>query len=121
MGCPTRFKWLGRCFLCTGKDNLSIVSQYGYETLHYHYHPECVRRVLANPDQYPRFVDTAIAIMDRINEKLESETRSAEHRRRGLERAWNTMRTLDDIMTSRTDGQNRAGSPINYPATTHGE
>ena len=92
-----------------------------YSTDYYYYHPECVREVLANPEQYREHVDTAITIMDHINEKLESETRNAEHRERGLQRAWNTIRTLDQIMTSRTDGQNRAGSPINNSAITHGE
>ena len=114
MGCPTRFKWLGKCFLCKGKEHLSVVSQYGYETRHWHYHPECVRQVLSNP-QYPSYVDMAIVITDRINEQIEQQRQKAEIQRRGLERAWNTVRTLDRRMTSSIDEQNRTGSPALIP------
>ena len=102
-----------KCRFCNDKKHLSVVTQCElYNTTYYYYHPECVRRVLANPEQYSSYVDTAIAITDHINEQLESHRQNVERQNRGLERAWNTIRTLDNIMTGSIDEQNRTGSPV---------
>ena len=112
MGCPTSIKWFGRCFLCKSRKNLSIVTQYGYTNYHYHYHPDCLIKVLNNPEAYLKSIDIAIAIMDRINEQINSDREKTQRRRQGLERAQNTLRIIsNDSISGSIDEQNRAGSP----------
>lgn len=105
-------KLFRRCFLCEGKENLSTVTQWGiYSSNSYcHYHPECVRRVLNNPEEHPDLVDTAIYIMDKIEEALESDRQERERRQLRLQGARDIMNNVDRIMGS-IDEQNRAGSP----------
>ena len=114
MGHASKFRRLGRkCFYCKGKENISTAIDQGgiyQSTNYYHYHPHCVRDILNHPEEHPEYVDTAIVIMDRINEHLEKVRASGERRLRGLERAWGTLRTLDNMMGS-IDGNNRTGSP----------
>jgi hypothetical protein len=70
-----RFKFFNRCFLCHHKhyygsyyENWSLkqVKHPGYYTTYHYYHNICLQKVLDSPEQYIKYVDTAIQIQDQI-------------------------------------------------------
>lgn len=69
-----RFKIFHRCFLCHHKDyqgsafeKLKQIEHPGYDTTYHYYHNNCVQKVLNSPEDFIKYVDTAIQIQDQIN------------------------------------------------------
>ena len=103
--------WFKKCFFCKGKKDLATICQPGYHTYYYHYHPECVRQILNDPEGHERYVDTAIQIMDKIESKILSDRDEHLRRMRRVQEAQTKLRSLDDQM-SLIDEQNRTDSPL---------
>jgi hypothetical protein len=48
-------------------EDLKQIEHPGYNTTYHYYHNECLQKVLDYPENYVKYVDTAIQIQDQIN------------------------------------------------------
>ena len=77
--------------------------QYGYQDLFYHYHSECVKKVIQEPEKYPEYVDMAIAITDRVSEAIQKNSQHQEIQKQGLERAKGTLTLINSILVKKEE------------------
>lgn len=86
------FRRWRRCPFCKGKENLSMVTEHGWEwSINHYYHPECIRRILSSgivSDQS----DMAVRITKAIGQELERTDRKL----RDIEAAWRIVQELDN-------------------------
>jgi len=68
MGQVDVFRLFRKCFLCKGTKNLCRVVPPGYHTTFDYYHQECLEKVIASPELFEKYIDSAIQITDQLRE-----------------------------------------------------
>lgn len=70
------------CFFCKGRKELHRVEHPGYSTTFQYFHPECLEKVLKDPEIHVGYVDSAIQIHDQLvsDRQHEDELRQAQIR-----------------------------------------
>lgn len=107
-----------KCFLCSCSKNLCRVVHPGYHTTFHYYHKECLEKVIASPECFPKHIDSAIQITDQLRDDIRRE----ESEQIRIQNLANKLRTLRVSSLSFYDVRNAFSLTNNQVETnTQGE